>query len=70
MEGRNPLVGRQDELGSLVAVLDGLGTGRSAWVQVTGEPGIGKSRLVAELGAVAERRGAVVLTGRRAELEP
>ena len=63
------LVGRLDELAALVGVLDGLGSGRSSWVQVTGEPGIGKTRLVAEFCGIAEQRGAVVLTGRGAELE-
>jgi class 3 adenylate cyclase/tetratricopeptide (TPR) repeat protein len=40
--------GRHDELASLEARLDGLGEGRGAVVEVLGEPGMGKSRLVAE----------------------
>jgi ABC-type transport system substrate-binding protein/class 3 adenylate cyclase len=44
-----PLVGREQELGALSEALDGLLEGRGAVVAVTGEPGIGKSRLVAEL---------------------
>ncbi len=63
------LVGRLDELAALVGVLDGLASGRSSWAQVTGEPGIGKTRLVAEFCGIAEQSGAVVLTGRGAELE-
>jgi hypothetical protein len=43
-----PLVGRKEELGRLSATLDGVLDGRGAIVSVTGEPGIGKSRLVAE----------------------
>ena len=43
-----PLVGRQEELAVLSAALDGLVEGRGAIVSITGEPGIGKSRLVAE----------------------
>jgi ABC-type transport system substrate-binding protein len=43
-----PLVGRKEELGRLSATLDGVLDGRRAIVSVTGEPGIGKSRLVAE----------------------
>jgi ABC-type transport system substrate-binding protein/class 3 adenylate cyclase len=44
-----PLVGRQEELASLTHVLDELLDGRGAVVSITGEPGIGKSRLVAEI---------------------
>ena len=44
-----PLVGREQELAALTEVLDGLLDGRGAVVSITGEPGIGKSRLVAEV---------------------
>lgn len=44
-----PLVGRERELEALSKALDGLLEGRGAVVAITGEPGIGKSRLVAEL---------------------
>ncbi len=63
------LVGRSTELAALVGALDGLEPRGSSWVQVTGEPGIGKSRLVGELCELAEARGALVLSGRAAELE-
>ncbi len=63
------LVGRDDEFTALVGALNELSSGISSWVQVTGEPGIGKTRLVAELCSVADERGALVLTGRGAELE-
>jgi ABC-type transport system substrate-binding protein/class 3 adenylate cyclase len=43
-----PLIGRDDELATLDQVLGGLAEGRGAIVAITGEPGIGKSRLVAE----------------------
>jgi class 3 adenylate cyclase len=43
------LVGREQELAALTEVLDGLLEGRGAVVSITGEPGIGKSRLVAEM---------------------
>ena len=43
-----PLVGRDFELAVLERALDGLLDGRGAIVSVIGEPGIGKSRLVAE----------------------
>ena len=65
----NGLVGRTDELTRLVAAFDGLSSGGSAWVRVTGEPGIGKTRLVGELCGIAAERNAVVLGGCGAELE-
>jgi ABC-type transport system substrate-binding protein/class 3 adenylate cyclase len=43
-----PLVGRERELAALTGALDGLFEGRGVIVSITGEPGIGKSRLVAE----------------------
>src|SRR5262245_48069366 len=43
-----PLVGREPELEALADVFDGLLEGRGAVVSITGEPGIGKSRLVGE----------------------
>ncbi|HEX9416503.1 MAG TPA: ABC transporter substrate-binding protein [Gaiellaceae bacterium] len=45
----SPLVGREKELEALKQVLDGLLDGSGAVVAIAGEPGIGKSRLVAEL---------------------
>src|ERR671931_1598922 len=46
-----PFVGRAEELATLESVVSDLATGRGAVVSVTGEPGIGKSRLVAETRA-------------------
>jgi class 3 adenylate cyclase len=49
-----PIVGRGHELGQLTAALEQLtGSGRSGAVLLTGETGIGKSRLVDELRRVA-----------------
>lgn len=59
-----PLVGRADELGVATAALDEAIAGRPRSVVVTGEPGIGKSRLLGELTAHARGRGAAVLEGR------
>jgi predicted ATPase len=44
-----PLVGRAQELAALSEAIKGLLEGRGAVVAISGEPGIGKSRLVAEL---------------------
>jgi len=50
LEGmRSPLVGRQAEWERLLAAMDQLLSGRGQIVSVTGEAGLGKSRLVAEL---------------------
>lgn len=53
----------------LQASLDVLDAGRSTVVEITGEPGIGKTRLLSELCRRAEARGHLVLGGRVAEFE-
>ena len=63
------LVGRTDELGSLEGALDRLDRGRPSALDVVGEPGIGKTRLLQEFGARAETRGHLVLSGSASELE-
>ena len=63
------LVGRGDALESLERILDEVGRGQPGAVEVSGEPGIGKSRLLMELAARAEARGHLVLSGAAAELE-
>ncbi|HXZ56022.1 MAG TPA: BTAD domain-containing putative transcriptional regulator, partial [Gaiellaceae bacterium] len=57
-------VGRERELGELIAGLEGACGGRGRLFLLVGEPGIGKSRLAEELIAQAEARGTRVLTGR------
>src|SRR5580765_6555471 len=63
------LVGRAEELGGLDDALAELAQGRSVAIELVGEPGIGKTRLLAELARRAEERGHLVLSGRAAELE-
>src|SRR5215467_11375737 len=63
------LVGRASELAELDRGLDRLGAGKPWFVQIAGEPGIGKSRLLLELARRAETRGYLVLAGRAAEFE-
>jgi DNA-binding SARP family transcriptional activator len=57
-------VGRERELGELVSALDRAHAGVGSIFLVTGEPGIGKSRLAEELAWQARTRGARVLVGR------
>jgi DNA-binding NarL/FixJ family response regulator/tetratricopeptide (TPR) repeat protein len=61
--------GRADELGVLDQLLDELDDGRAGAVELVGEPGIGKTRLLRELAARADRRSHLVLTGSASELE-
>jgi ATP/maltotriose-dependent transcriptional regulator MalT len=63
------LVGRAHELGSLEEALEELDRGRSGAIELVGEPGIGKTRLLRELAARASRRGHLVLSGSASELE-
>jgi ATP/maltotriose-dependent transcriptional regulator MalT len=72
MRGRQrsgTLIGRVGEVAELDRGLDRVGLGEPWFVQIVGEPGIGKTRLVAELGLRAEQRGWLVLDGRAAEFE-
>ncbi|MDN5859363.1 MAG: AAA family ATPase, partial [Pseudonocardia sp.] len=64
------LFGRESELGVVRRRVDGMAGRRdAAWLVVCGEPGIGKTRLLAELAARADAAGHLVLTGRGVELE-
>ena len=63
------LVGRAPELGSVDRLLTQIGGGGSAALELVGEPGIGKTRLLAELAARADARAYLVLSGRAGELE-
>ena len=56
------LVGRRWELSAVEALLDRAVDGYGAVVGVVGPPGIGKSRLVREVAAMAGRRGVEVFT--------
>ena len=68
--GQDELFGRDGESRLLLELLDALdGDGGGAVLQVAGEPGIGKSRLLSELADQARARGALVFAGRAAEFE-
>ncbi len=55
-------VGRRWEMPTIEGLLDRAVDGRGAVVGVAGPPGIGKSRLVREVAAMARRRGVEVFT--------
>jgi predicted ATPase len=65
----DPFVGRADELRLLSQMLDALDRGPPGAIELVGEPGIGKTRLLSELAARAELRGHLVLSGSASELE-
>ncbi|MGC4806929.1 helix-turn-helix transcriptional regulator [Micromonospora sp. DT233] len=59
-----PLVGRADQVATLrAALLDDVGPGQTAAVFLTGESGVGKTRLLREVGNRLRTAGALVLTG-------
>src|SRR4051794_34775719 len=57
------LVGRQEELAVLTALVEQAVAGEGGAALVTGVAGVGKSRLVVELGRRAREAGALVLVG-------
>jgi DNA-binding NarL/FixJ family response regulator len=63
-----PLVGRAPELARLLALLDAVDAGEAAVALISGDAGVGKTRLVTELMSRARERGFTVLSGRCAEL--
>jgi DNA-binding CsgD family transcriptional regulator len=58
------VVGRDEELAALAEIFSRAAGGRGACVAVTGEAGVGKTRLVTEAVTKARERGQVVLVGR------
>ena len=70
MAGRTEqLVGRNAEITALDRTLDVLDEGHAVALELVGDPGMGKTRLLAELVTRAERRGHLVLSGSASELE-
>ncbi|HEV8628016.1 MAG TPA: AAA family ATPase [Acidimicrobiia bacterium] len=62
-----PMVGRDTELARLVARVAEGATGHGGLVLVSGEPGMGKSRMVEEVAERARGQGMTVLSGRAFE---
>jgi DNA-binding NarL/FixJ family response regulator len=63
------IVGRAAELETMQQALSELERGRPGVLEVVGEPGIGKTRLLLELEVLADARGWLVLSGGASELE-
>jgi DNA-binding CsgD family transcriptional regulator len=64
------LVGRDKEVAELGAALAGARTERGSAVFVSGEPGVGKTRLAAEAAGRAAEHGMLVLRGRGSAIGP
>ena len=64
-----PLVGRERDVAGLLSALTAAAEGRGGVVLVSGEAGIGKTRLLCELAQGAQRNGWRVLFGRAYEVE-
>src|SRR6478752_4960069 len=67
MAAELPLVARQLEVAVVTEVIESAADGCGRGVLITGEAGIGKTRLLREARAAAERRGLLVLRGRATE---
>ncbi len=63
------VVGRAEELAALDDAVAALEGGEPGVLLLVGAPGIGKTRLLAELAARADERGHIVLRGSASELE-
>jgi class 3 adenylate cyclase/tetratricopeptide (TPR) repeat protein len=62
--GGELLVGREGELARADTLLDRARSGASGTLLILGEPGVGKTRLVAAVAAAAQTKGFTVLFGR------
>ena len=66
---RARLIGRGRERQVFASALDEVAAGHGGTVELTGDPGIGKTRLLGELAHQAEQRGFPVLNGSATEFE-
>lgn len=60
---------RESQCGRLVAAVDKLERGQGGVVELVGEPGSGKTRMLALVAAEADRRGLKILSGRCTEAQ-
>ena len=63
------IVDRDEEVKLLADLLEGVVNAECLFVVVSGEAGIGKSRLLQELAAMADKKGYLTFEGRAAEFE-
>ncbi|HEY0803772.1 MAG TPA: AAA family ATPase, partial [Pseudonocardiaceae bacterium] len=63
MAPQRPVVGRHAERSAIVAAVDAVAAGEYRLVQVSGEPGIGKTRMLSWLAGYARTRDIPVLIG-------
>ncbi|MDF6045550.1 AAA family ATPase [Streptomyces sp. JH14] len=54
---REPLLGREEEVDRLSGMLQAAAGGRTSWAVVSGEPGVGKTRIAEELARQAAEAG-------------
>src|SRR2546427_11259445 len=66
---RAPFVGRERELNALLERMATAERGEGGVVLISGEPGVGKSRLLAEIASRARAEGWRVLGGRAYDVE-
>ncbi len=66
---RRMMVGRDDELAAMLRGLDDAAAGRGGLFLISGEPGVGKTRLADEVATAAEGRHITVLVGHCSEHE-
>jgi DNA-binding CsgD family transcriptional regulator len=69
LQRRQKLVGREVERGVAEDLLRALGAGRGGVLYFAGEPGIGKTALIAAVLECSRQRGYITLSGRAAEFE-
>ncbi len=67
--GQTPFVGRAQEYGQLTTMVNQAGQGNGCVVFVSGEPGIGKSRLVRETAVFAGKEGFTTLFAHSYQVE-
>ena len=60
---QGPLIAREPELARLTTLLHGLRAGGSPWALLSGEPGIGKTRLAFEVISAAQAQGVGIALG-------
>ena len=63
-----PLVGRSDELATLLGALDSAADHRATAVVVGGDAGVGKTRILSELNDIALERGLLTIIGHCVDL--